>query len=80
MWGVEVWRGGLVPHPAQRTGRANLPHPALGEDSRNRQGYLRVTPSATSENNSGVIRRTGRTRDRHTLDLHTRAIGFYCEA
>jgi hypothetical protein len=24
------------PHPAHRTGRADLPHPALGEDSRNR--------------------------------------------
>jgi len=24
------------PHPAYRTGRADLPHPALGEDSRNR--------------------------------------------
>src|SRR5580704_14554719 len=24
------------PHPAHRTGRAGLPHPALGEDSRNR--------------------------------------------
>ena len=23
------------PHPAHRTGRADLPHPALGEDSRN---------------------------------------------
>ena len=44
------------PHPAHRTGRADLPHPALGEDSRNRQGPLHVTPSATSENNRGVIR------------------------
>jgi hypothetical protein len=44
------------PHPAHRTGRADLPHPALGEDSRNRQGPLPVTPSATSENNRGVIR------------------------
>jgi hypothetical protein len=44
------------PHPAHRTGRADLPHPALGEDSRNRQGPLHVTPSATSENNLGVIR------------------------
>ena len=44
------------PHPAHRTGRADLPHPALGEDSRNRQGPLHVTPSATSENNLGVVR------------------------
>src|SRR6267154_448732 len=27
------------PHPAHRTGRADLPHPALGEDSRNRRGH-----------------------------------------
>jgi len=27
------------PHPAQRTGRADLPHPALGEDSRNRRSH-----------------------------------------
>src|ERR1700720_4434393 len=27
------------PHPAHRTGRADLPHPALGEDSRNRHSY-----------------------------------------
>jgi aldo/keto reductase family protein len=27
------------PHPAHRTGRADLPHPALGEDSRNRQSH-----------------------------------------
>src|SRR5499433_2678954 len=44
------------PHPAHRTGRADLPHPALGEDSRNRQKPLHVTPPATLENNSGVIR------------------------
>src|SRR5258708_36093238 len=27
------------PHPAHRTGRADLPHPALGEDSRNRRSH-----------------------------------------
>jgi hypothetical protein len=27
------------PHPAHRTGRADLPHPALGEDSHNRRGH-----------------------------------------
>src|SRR5215472_1851008 len=27
------------PHPAHRTGRADLPHPALGEDSCNRRGH-----------------------------------------
>ena len=27
------------PHPAHRTGRADLPHPALGEDSRNRHSH-----------------------------------------
>jgi transposase len=27
------------PHPAYRTGRADFPHPALGEDSRNSQGH-----------------------------------------
>jgi hypothetical protein len=27
------------PHPAHRTGRADLPHPALGEDSRNRLSH-----------------------------------------
>ncbi len=44
------------PHPAHRTGRADLPHPALGEDSRNRRKPLHVTPSATSENSLGVVR------------------------
>jgi len=44
------------PHPAHRTGRADLPHPALGEDSRSGHRPLHVTPSATSENNSGVVR------------------------
>jgi len=44
------------PHPAHRTGRADLPHPALGEDSRNRRGHLHVTSSATSENTWGVLR------------------------
>jgi len=44
------------PHPAHRTGRADLPHPALGEDSRNRRSHLHVTPSATSGNNLGVVR------------------------
>ena len=37
------------PHPAHRTGRADLPHPALGEDSHNRRKPLHVTLSATSE-------------------------------
>jgi hypothetical protein len=27
------------PHPAHRTGRADLPHPALGEDSRNGRSH-----------------------------------------
>ncbi len=44
------------PHPAHRTGRADLPHPALGEDSRNRRKPLHATPSATSENSLGVVR------------------------
>ena len=44
------------PHPAHRTGRADLPHSALGEDSRNRPRPLHVTPSATSDNNPGVVR------------------------
>ena len=44
------------PHPAHRTGRADLPHPALGEDSRNRQKPLHVTPPATLENCLGVCR------------------------
>ena len=44
------------PHPAHRTGRADLPHPALGEDSRNRPRPLHVTPSATFENSWGVVR------------------------
>jgi hypothetical protein len=43
------------PHPAHPTGRADLPHPALGEDSRNRRRPLPVTLSATSENIPGVI-------------------------
>jgi hypothetical protein len=46
----------LHPHPAHRTGRADLPHPALGEDSRNRQKPLHVTPPATLENSLGVCR------------------------
>ena len=29
------------PHPAHRTGRADLPHPALGEDSRNRRDHCK---------------------------------------
>ena len=44
------------PHPAHRTGRADLPHPALGEDSRNRPRPLHVTPPATLENSLGVCR------------------------
>jgi hypothetical protein len=44
------------PHPAHRTGRADLPHPALGEDSCNRQKPLHVTPPATLENSMGVCR------------------------
>src|SRR5215831_1573310 len=67
-----MWRGGLgsayllpalyypdhapFPHPAHRTGRACLRHPALGEDSRNRQKPLHVTPPATLENSLGVCR------------------------
>jgi len=36
------------PHPAHRTGRADLPHPALGQDIT----PARVTPSADSEHSS----------------------------
>jgi hypothetical protein len=39
----------LFPVPAHRTGQAELPHPALGKDAR---PIRRVTPSATSEQNS----------------------------
>src|SRR5215469_3060973 len=46
----------LHPHPAHRTGRADLPHPELGEDSRNRQKPLHVTPPATLEDSLGVCR------------------------
>jgi hypothetical protein len=45
-----------VPHLAHRTGRADLPHPALGEDSGKSPRLLPVTPSATSESNLGVVR------------------------
>src|SRR5258707_9089886 len=48
-----VWRclsGSTVtpfPHPAHRTGRADLPHPALGQDLT--PLLSRATPSAVSE-------------------------------
>jgi hypothetical protein len=43
------------PHPAHRTGRADLPHPALGEDSRNRQSHC-MWRRLQLENNAGVVR------------------------
>jgi hypothetical protein len=43
------------PHPAHRTGGADLPHPALGEDSRHRHSHC-MGPRLASENNLGVIR------------------------
>src|ERR1700738_4464185 len=55
-----VWRcltGSTVapfPHPAHRTGRADLPHPALGQDST--PLLSRATPSAVSETLFGVDR------------------------
>ncbi len=39
------------PHPAHRTGHADLPHPALGQDFT----PSRVTPSAVSEHSSELI-------------------------
>src|SRR5206468_5395560 len=52
-----VWRclsGSAVtpfPHPAHRTGQADLPHPALGQDVT----LSRATPSAASEHLSELI-------------------------
>jgi hypothetical protein len=52
-----VWRclsGSAVtpfPHPAHRTGQADLPHPALGQDFT----LSRATPSAASEHLSELI-------------------------
>jgi len=37
------------PHPAHRTGRAELPHPALGQD---------LTPSPTAGRASRAVKRT----------------------
>jgi hypothetical protein len=37
------------PHPAHRTGHADLPHPALGQD---------ITPSYTARYTQGPVRRT----------------------
>src|ERR1700756_276704 len=54
-----VWRclsGSAVtpfPHPAHRTGHADLPHPALGQDFT--PLLSRVTPSAVSEPSSELI-------------------------
>jgi hypothetical protein len=41
------------PHPAHRTGHADLPHPALGQDFT--PSLSRVTPSAVSEPSSELI-------------------------
>ena len=41
------------PHPAHRTGRADLPHPALGQDFT--PSLSRATPSAVSEHSSELI-------------------------
>ena len=40
------------PHPAHRTGHADLPHPALGQDTTPRS---RATPSAVLEHSSELI-------------------------
>src|SRR6202022_381018 len=54
-----VWRclsGSAVtpfPHPAHRTGQADLPHPALGQDFT--PSLSRATPSAVSEHSSELI-------------------------
>src|SRR5208282_6932824 len=41
------------PHPAHRTGQADLPHPALGQDFT--PSLSRATPSAVSEHSSEFI-------------------------
>src|SRR3981189_168188 len=41
------------PHPAHRTGHADLPHPALGQDFT--PSLSRATPSAVSEHSSELI-------------------------
>src|SRR5260370_27922391 len=41
------------PHPAHRTGQADLPHPALGQDFT--PSLSRATPSALSEHSSELI-------------------------
>src|SRR5450755_1230367 len=41
------------PHPAHRTGQADLPHPALGQDFT--RSLSRATPSAVSEHSSELI-------------------------
>src|ERR1700730_2072183 len=41
------------PHPAHRTGQADLPHPALGQDFT--PSLSRATPSAVSERSSELI-------------------------
>src|ERR1700693_1257124 len=41
------------PHPAHRTGQADFPHPALGQDST--PSLSRATPSAVSEHSSELI-------------------------
>jgi len=45
----------LFPVPAHRTGQADFPHPALGKDT-HRIPPRHVTPSATSEHESGAAR------------------------
>src|SRR5580693_10105519 len=58
-----VWRclsGSTIapfPHPAHRTGQADFPHPALGQDSRR---LSRATPSAASEHHVELIDPMGR--------------------
>jgi hypothetical protein len=42
-------------YPAHRTGRADLPHPALGEDSRNRREQA-VNPEAYVAGDRGHVR------------------------
>src|SRR5713101_2702126 len=43
------------PHPAHRTGHADLPHPALGQDFTPSHSHSRATPSAVSEHSSELI-------------------------
>ena len=43
----------MFPHPAHRTGRADFPHPALGQDFT--PSLSRATPSAVSEHSAELI-------------------------